>query len=62
MDKPSIAYMPRPNSTPRTERDALANVLRFVLDCHAKRKAAEAGGPDDAKEFQSDCTATKKYT
>ncbi len=40
----------------------LASVYRFILDCHAKRKATRPGAPDDAKEIKNECAATKKYT
>jgi hypothetical protein len=58
-----ITYSPRPDVTPESEVGAVSCVLRFILfESKASKKAAEAGGPDDAKESQSDCTATNKYT
>ena len=52
MDKPSIAYARRPGVTLEAELPALANVYRFVLDCHAKKKAAPESRPDNARKDQ----------
>jgi hypothetical protein len=41
MDSPRITYTPRPDATPEAELNVLANVYRFILDCHAKKIAAE---------------------
>ncbi len=38
-DRPRIAPWPSDGAAPRAE--ALSSVYRFILDCHAKRKAAE---------------------
>ncbi len=46
----SIAYAARAETTPESEVSALANVYRFVLDSHAKKKATRPGGPDARKE------------
>ncbi len=52
MDSPRITYTFRSDATPEAEVNVLANVYRFILDCHAKREAAEAapepGGRNDA--------------
>ena len=50
MSNPPIVYAPRPDATPEGELNALANVYRFILDCHAKKEATRPGGPDDRKE------------
>ncbi len=42
MSDAHINYVPRPDATPEAEREALAQVYRFVLDCQAKRETAEA--------------------
>jgi hypothetical protein len=47
---PKIVYQPRADVTPESECDVLANVLRFVLDRQASRKAAGQSGQEDAKE------------
>lgn len=47
--KPRITYCPRGDATPETEAAALANIYRYIIDCHAKKQAAHPGGPDDAK-------------
>jgi len=49
-----IVRTPPPETTSGTELDALAAVYRFVLDCHAKKKAARPGGPDEAKGAKND--------
>ena len=55
---PSIVYAPRPDATPKAELDALANVYRFILDRHAKQKAAEpAPKPDSCND-----TAVVRHT
>ena len=40
--KVRITYRQHRGVTPEEEREALARVYRFVLDCHEKRKATEA--------------------
>jgi hypothetical protein len=48
MDSPRITYTPRPDATPEAEVNVLANVYRFTLDCHAKKKAAEPAPKADS--------------
>lgn len=63
MDKPAIAYGTRPDATPEAERSALANVYRFILDCHKKKEAASADRPADEKErSRNDSLASPHYT
>ena len=38
MDRPSISYAPRPDTTPETELSALCNVYKLIID-HANRNA-----------------------
>jgi hypothetical protein len=40
--EPRIAYRPRPDAASEAEREALAQVYRFVLDCWAKRREASS--------------------
>ena len=58
VDKPSVTYTPRPDATPEAEVNVLANVYRFILDCHAKRMAAEPApepdGSNDGIKLQGD--------
>ena len=55
---PFIVYAPRPDATPKAELDALANIYRFILGCHAKQKAAEpAPKPDSCND-----TAVVRHT
>ncbi len=50
------------NNTPAQSEDAaLASVYRFILDCHAKKKAARPDRPDDVEESENDHTAELKY-
>ena len=44
----SVVYEPRSDTTPEAELNALANVYRFILDCHAKKIAAEPDSCNDA--------------
>ena len=49
--EPKIVYPPRHDTTPETELNALAAVYRFILDCHAKKMAAElAPGSDGSND------------
>jgi hypothetical protein len=48
MDNPRITYISHPDATPEAELNVLANVYRFILDCHAKKIAAEPDSCDDA--------------
>ena len=41
MDSPRITYTSRTGATAEAELNVLANVYRFILDCHAKKMAAE---------------------
>lgn len=61
MASTKVAYSARLDTTPEGETNALASVYRFVLDCHAKKKASRPGGPDDAEESKNDRTAEPKY-
>jgi hypothetical protein len=57
-----ITYTTRLDVAPETEISTLANVYRFVLDCHEKRgRFLDKSGPDDAKESHG-CIATEKHT
>ena len=59
----AINYAARADATTETELSAVANVYRFVLDCHAKKDAAgvTSTNGDDAKGSQHD-RARQKYT
>jgi hypothetical protein len=48
-----VTYTPHPGATREAELRTLSNVYRFILDCHAKKKAAPASRPDDAKLIKS---------
>jgi hypothetical protein len=49
---PDIAYSVRSGTSPEMERSTIANVYRFVLDCHARKEAAPESRPDDARKDQ----------
>jgi hypothetical protein len=48
MNSPRITYSSRPNATAQGELDTLPTVYKFILDCHAKKKAAEPDSCNDA--------------
>jgi hypothetical protein len=50
MDNPSLTYTLRPDVTPDAELNVLANVYRFILDCHAKKMAAEPAPEPDGRD------------
>jgi hypothetical protein len=54
MDKPTIAYTPLPNATPEAELDALVAIYAFVLEAHAKKKAAAPSGQNDGVKEERD--------
>jgi hypothetical protein len=55
MNSSRIIYRSRPDATPEAELNALATVYRFILDCHAKKIAAEpAPKPDSCITTQID--------
>ena len=58
MSSARIVYTPR-DATPEVEVKAVAAAYRFILDCHAKKKATRPGGPDDAEDPENDRTATE---
>ena len=50
MDSPRITYTSRPGATAEAELNVLANVYRFILDCHAKKMAAEPAPEPDGRD------------
>jgi hypothetical protein len=51
MSRARITYTPRGDATPESELDALAAIYKFVLECHASKKATDpTGDPNEAKE------------
>jgi hypothetical protein len=48
MNSSRITYTSRPDATPEAELSVLANVYRFILDCHAKKMAVEPDSCNDA--------------
>ena len=55
MNSPRITFTPRADATAEAELNVLANLYRFILDCHAKKIAAEpAPEPDSCITTQID--------
>jgi hypothetical protein len=53
----SVVYEARSDTTPEAESNALANVYRFILDCHAKKMAVDPTPEPDGRartKFQGD--------
>jgi len=50
--KHRINYTPLSDATPESELDALAAVYAFVLEAHAKKKAAAPSGQEDVRKDQ----------
>ena len=46
-DKNILSYTSLPDATPGSELDALVAVYAFVLEAHAKKKAAAPSGRED---------------
>jgi len=42
-----ISYASRPDATPESELDALADVYAFVLEARTKKRAAVPSGPEN---------------
>jgi hypothetical protein len=63
MSSPRTTYAPRQDATAEAEISVLANVYKFVLDCHAKKKAAPESRLEDEKERSvHDSLASTNYT
>ncbi len=66
MSSARIAYVPRPDATPKGEIAVLADIYAFVLKCGEARRAEEkrkGGAPntaDDAKEIKDEVHATAR--
>ena len=50
MSSPHISYTPRLDATPEVELAALTACYRFILDCHAKKMAAEPAPEPDTRD------------
>jgi hypothetical protein len=61
-DAPHIVYSPRPDATPETETQALADVYSFVLSCaeEKKRGGPTTSRPDDTKVRSGDDSRADK--
>jgi hypothetical protein len=46
VSEPVVSYELRPGTTPESELSTLAGVYKFVLDRHAKKKAAPESRPE----------------
>jgi hypothetical protein len=54
MSSVRIDYASRPDITLEQARDTRARAWAFIFDCHAKKKAARHGGPDDGTKIKED--------
>ncbi len=54
MSNPVISYRPRLDATPEAEREVLAAVYSFLIQCRVNRKAALSGGCADSPGGESD--------
>ena len=59
MDSVRVTYQPRSDVTPESELGALVAVYKFVLEAHARKKAAAPSGQDDAKGDKDYVRATR---
>ena len=50
MSNPSATYTPLPDAAPETETGIASAVYRFILECHAKRTAAEPTPEPDGRD------------
>jgi hypothetical protein len=59
-----IIYQPRQDAAPEAERATLANIYRFIIDCHAKRNAASVSSTNggDAMKGSKNDRASTDYT
>ena len=54
MDNTRLTYTPLPNATPESELDALVAVFAYVLEAHAKKKAATPSGQEEGARKDQD--------
>ena len=54
-----VTYDSRPDATADAERNALAAVYRFILDCQAKKRAASPSRPDDGTKVKEDSASAR---
>ncbi len=57
MGNPSITYQPREDTTAETELNTLASVFGFLRDCHARKKGARPGAPEDPERRSDEIRA-----
>ena len=50
MSSSRITYTSRLDATPEAEVNVLANVYRFIFDCHTKKMAAEPAPEPDGRD------------
>jgi hypothetical protein len=53
VDRMRIVLRPREDLTPGQAQNVRLAVLRFILDCHAKKEGTCRGAPDDGKEIKN---------
>lgn len=65
MSSAEVSYAPRSDATSEQDLSSLANAYRFVLDCHAEKKAVPDRRPDDVErrsDEKIDATASIQRT
>lgn len=62
MNSSRFTYTARPDATPEAELSALAAVYRFILDCHAKKMAAEPTPEPDVRNDAAIVKHTKEVS
>jgi hypothetical protein len=59
---PEVIYRSSSDATRASELSVLANVYRFILDCHTHKKGGPATAPEDAERSFSGIGATGNST
>jgi hypothetical protein len=57
---PHITYSVRSGTSPEMELSTLANIYRFILGCHAKKKAAPESRPEDPERRSDEIRAKSR--
>jgi hypothetical protein len=60
VSEPLVTYEPRPDTKPESERATLAVVYRFIIDCHARRKAAPESRPENPERRSDEIRAKRR--
>ena len=58
-NKACAIYTPRPYATPEGDLNALVSAYRFILACHASKKASQPECSDESEDLEDDRSNTK---